>query len=253
VIKTERIPKDPEADATGFNVFDLIGDSRVARRLLAMDSLRQFNRDVPYIPEEGDVPFHSFDKFPSRHIIRTLYWTTEFANAERLPPDMRRNMRSAALLHDWALPQGRTDHEDVSADWAVRFMNALGAPKRDRAMVHNLILATKGTHEGNRYITTPKTRAQAVLCDADGAYVLLPYRHYTLINDRLRVEEGVRDPVIWRLGELLYLDNKTFITLYPARQWQTKKQPLIEAQFASIPEFLANRRRLRQQAGNSHT
>jgi len=114
------------------------------------------------------------------HVEHVRDWALKLADREGLSPGAIDQLRCAAILHDWAYPDGAFEHEERSAQYLESVLSAeSGLSASDRASMVNAIRAT-------RIPQSPKDAMGRLLCDADLAY--LGTELYEPWSQRLRTE-----------------------------------------------------------------
>ncbi|MCB0374229.1 MAG: HD domain-containing protein, partial [Muricauda sp.] len=131
-----------------------------------------------------------------RHTERVVKSTKELLNFYSLSEQENEQLLLAAWLHDIGYVKGTENHEDSSAEMASQFLKEHGYEQKGIEQVHNLILATKMSHE-------PSNLMEEIIRDADISH--FAQKSYWETADFLRDE-------LKELG----------IANYSAKEWREK-------------------------------
>ena len=131
----------------------------------------------------------------------------------------------AALSHDIGHIESMDDHEVLGCNFIKNTMPNFGYSQEDISLVESLILATKFPH-------TPKTLLENIICDADLSYIGTD--KYNCQADKLKKElselhnNKFESEKEWIEFQISFLEKHTFFTKYARKNYNPKKQLIIE-------------------------
>ena len=156
-----------------------------------------------------------------RHTERVVKSTKELLNFYSLSEQENEQLLLAAWLHDIGYVKGTENHEDSSAEMASQFLKEHGYEKESIEKVHNLILATKMTHE-------PSNLMEEIIRDADISHFAQKSYWETadFLRDELK-ELGIANYSAkeWREKNIqMFRTKHKFYTEYAKDNWEQGKE-----------------------------
>jgi len=148
----------------------------------------------------NELPYHNFD-----HVVDVFLASRRLSILERVRPDERFLLETAALLHDVIYKVGAADNEENSAYFAKRFLPKAGYTAPQIKVIADLILATK-------WPQNPRNHLQQVICDADLDH--LGREDFFEKGERLREETGRSGSNVtkWYRSQLDFLKSHRYFT-----------------------------------------
>jgi uncharacterized protein len=144
------------------------------------------------------LPYHNFN-----HVIDVYSATQRYGAMENVPREDMFMLGTAAMLHDIIYVSGRKDNEEMSAEFAARYLPKIGYDTRQVEKVSGLILATKMP-------TNPQNHLEEIICDSDVDN--LGRDDFFLKGEMVRIEMGVTDDQEWYRIQLKFLESHKYYT-----------------------------------------
>jgi len=145
-----------------------------------------------------ELPYHNF-----AHAVDVYSAVSNFANLAKIGAGEKFLLQTAALLHDVVLVPGNLDNEEMSAEFARKYLPKIGYSFRKSNEVGNLILAT-------RMPQNPSGFLEEIICDADLDNLGRP--DFFELGEKVREEMGVPGGVEWYKKQLEFLKGHNYHT-----------------------------------------
>ena len=166
---------------------------------------------------ENDLPTH-LTYHNARHTKDVIRVVQQLAKAERIGGYELDILRTAALYHDAGFLEGYDNHEELSCKLARESLPQFSYQHEDIEQVCRLILATRITQQ-------PADRLEAILCDADLAY--LGTDSYFPIAEALFLELKQVGKLEtwdeWQKLQITFLEGHRYYSRSAIKQFASKK------------------------------
>lgn len=147
------------------------------------------------------MPSNAYHNF--RHAEDVLATARQISALEGIAGEDAFVLETAALLHDYVFAIGGKDNEEKSAEFAMKYLPAIGYSEEQAKKVSGLVLATKVP-------TKPKSLLEQVICDADVDN--LGRDDFIERSEEVRKEAGVEYGKKWLRGLIGFLESHRYYT-----------------------------------------
>lgn len=176
------------------------------------------------------------------HSRQTAEACAEAAEAYSLPPKQREVLQLAAWLHDVGYIRTYQGHEEVSVEYAQKFLKQESYPDADTSEVARLILSTKSGH-------APSDLLEEILHDADR--ISIGKKSFFRKAELLRIEwEVFLDKHYknneWNKLQEEYIINTNFCTDYFRKEYGARRGKNINKQRAAVKKSKKNKKKVEE-------
>lgn len=169
--------------------------------------------------------YHNYE-----HTLYVQHKATEIAIHEQLGEYELRLLHTAALWHDTGYVQTYKGHEAASCDLAKQYLPQFGYNNDDIERICGMIMATKIPQ-------TPQNLAEAILADADLAYlgtITASEKSDDLYRELLSVNPGFTRAE-WNRQQLSFLESHEYFTKF----YREKRAPVKQAYLEQVKQLVA--------------
>ena len=144
------------------------------------------------------LPYHKF-----QHAMDVYSMAMTCATLEKISPDDRFILATAAMMHDVIFKLKAKDNEERSAELARIYLPQIGYTKDQTEKVSRIVLATKMP-------TNPKALLEEIICDSDVDNI--GRDDFLAKNELIREELGIPESYEWYKENLRFLKSQKFYT-----------------------------------------
>jgi len=187
--------------------------------LLRFDDLEEFMFDKLENELPKNLYYHSV-----KHTIDVVVHVEVLALEENVSDDELFLLKTAALFHDSGFLKSMHDHESMSVEVAEDILPGYGFNRDQRAIIADLILATRMPHN-------PKTKLEQIICDADLDYLGRPdYLNVSrnLFHEMVELKMIKNSEYDWNKLQLKFMQNHKFFTESAKRRRNLNKSKQLE-------------------------
>jgi len=184
----------------------------------------QFDQLYPFVIKklkEGlsdQLTYHNI-----KHTELVLSMATEIGASERLTEDEMLLVKTAALFHDVGFLQTHVNHEEISCQYAKKWLPDFGYSAEQIDQVAAIILSTKIPQ-------TPQNLLAKIVCDADLHYLGSEYYYAgaELLEAEFKKLGILQSKTDWATYQLNFISSHKYFTDYALKNFEPRKQEYLE-------------------------